>query len=212
MKIISYQEHKETNLKSFQSRPSSSCQRFRIFWRKKSLLTRKLGRSRSEAIQPSHLWAQHPSPLIQGCSLFPILLSLPRAITKEKRACAFKTLQFLSLQCIQGISVHWRKAFSMESPWKPEKQRIRRTCSIAAKFCLPHPFLLLTWSSVRNCTKHWFHWPVCRHCRGLCSCTVQTYGEQPLIFLLTSLFYRRGYWQCMLLWPLCKIYIVTVPF
>lgn len=212
MKIISYQEHKETNLKSFQSRPSSSCQRFRIFWRKKSLLTRKLGRSRSEAIQPSHLWAQHPSPLIQGCSLFPILLSLPRAITKEKRACAFKTLQFLSLQCIRGISVHWRKAFSLESPWKPEKQRIRRTCSIAAKSVSPTLFFYqreaqlaiapsIDFTGLFVGTAGVFVAVQCRHM-----------VKQPLIFLLTSLFYRRGYWQCMLLWPLCKIYIVTVPF
>lgn len=79
----------------------------------------------------------------------------------------------------------------------------------AWQLSLSPPFSFINRSSVSNCTKHWFHWPVCRHYRGLCSCAVPTYAEQPLIFLLTSLFYRTGHRQCMLLWPLCKIYIIT---
>lgn len=114
---------------------------------------------------------------------------------------------------VSGVSVYTDgKYFQFNHFESLDYRRAGGLVTWTTKFFCCCCFLLSTWSSVSNCTKHWFHWPVCWHYRGLFSCTTQTYAEQPLIFFffLRSLFYRIGHWQHVLLQSLYKIYIITL--
>lgn len=113
---------------------------------------------------------------------FPLYFLCSRQWLKKKEPMYLRQCSS-QVSNVSGVSVYTDGKYFQFSHFESlDYRRAGGLVTWTTKFFCCCCFLLSTWSSVSNCTKHWFHWPVCWHYRGLFSCTTQTYAEQPLIF------------------------------